>query len=711
MFTTPLPAEPAAGGDDGDGDGSASASAAATVQACGVLLSLDADLRVVQCSAVTEPLLGHAPSDLTGRALGEVLDADVAAQVAARCDDGLPAEPWCVVVAGSGGGDLRGSPVEVRVHASGERVVVELEPAGVGASSAGDYTSVRAAMTCLAAASDLGELTDLLANQVRALTGYDRVTVVRYDPEWGSETIAEARREGLGPHLGLRFPAARAPTRTSGPQVEPVQVVADVRSAAVPLVPGADPATGTSLDLSHASLRSMAPGHLDYLRASGVTAALSISIMIDDELWGLIACHHYSGPHRPGHEVRSSAEFFTRVASHLVAHQVRADARDEAARTRAAMAEFTTRLTASEGDVLDAVFSDPAVLEVFGAAGAANLFEGELRTRGVVPDLETLQQIADLLNLSDVYASSTDRLGGLDERLARLAGVADGALRVGTNGDRWGLWLRTDGTRWERWHIEAAEALGRHVSSLLLLRSREQVAMAESMQRSVVLDRAPEFAGVDLVACYRPATSYQLGGDWWDAFELDDRRLVFVVGDVAGHGVVAASAMTQVRAALRAYLYDGHGPAGGLDRLDRLMDGLLDVGVASALVGVIDRSTGVAELASAGHLDPVLVSLDGTAREVPVERRPLLGVGLGTAPLTRVDLSDGSLLILFTDGLVERRGTDTDVQVARLVELAGGALEPRPHDDLPRWADRLLAALDTPDDDTTVLAIRCAGRA
>ncbi|CAN5214563.1 hypothetical protein BH09ACT12_BH09ACT12_08860 [soil metagenome] len=682
---------------------------AGNVQAHGVLLALDGDLRVVMCSANTERMLAVAVDDVVGRPLAAILGTDVSARIAARRDDGFPTDPMVIVLGKPGVGDLGGQQVEVRVHASGQRIVVELESAVDAALPAGDYRAIRTATTRLTAAATLGEVTDLLASEVRELTGFDRVMVLRYDDAWEGEVIAEARRDDLGSQVGRHYPAAEAPSDARRlHELEPVQLVADVGAAEVPLVPLLDPDTGAPLDLSRASLRSVAHTHVDYLGASGVTASLSISLMIDEQLWGLIACHHYSGAHRPGHEVRSSAEFFTQVASHLVAHRVRADARESAARTRGELSQLTARLAASEGPVLDALFADPGLLAVFGATGAANLFDGDLRTRGTVPDPESMQEIADLLNLPDTYTSSTDRLAVLDERFAENSAVADGVLRVGTMGDRWGLWFRTDGARWEPWHAEAAEELGRHVNSLLLLRSREQVAMAESMQRSVVLDRAPVFAGVELVARYRPATTYQLGGDWWDAFELDDRRLVIVVGDVAGHGVAAASAMTQVRTALRAYLYDGHGAAGGLDRLDRLMDGLLGIGVATALVGVLDRETGLLEISSAGHPDPILVRPDGSVREVFLERRPLLGVGTGTAPTSVGDLSDGGLLILFTDGLVERRGLDTDVQTARLIDLAGGALGRRPHEDVARWADGLLADLDTPDDDTTLLAIRCS---
>ena len=111
-------------------------------------------------------------------------------------------------------------------------------------------------------------------------------------------------------------------------------------------------------------------------------------------------------------------------------------------------------------------------------------------------------------------------------------------------------------------------------------------------------------------------------------------------------------------------------------------------------------------IASAGHPDPLLVRADGAAEELALERRPLLGVGTGTAPSATIDLSHGELLVLFTDGLVERRGSDTEVQTDRLLDLASGAGVAAVRADVSAWADLVLAELDTPDDDTTLLAVR-----
>jgi serine phosphatase RsbU (regulator of sigma subunit) len=163
--------------------------------------------------------------------------------------------------------------------------------------------------------------------------------------------------------------------------------------------------------------------------------------------------------------------------------------------------------------------------------------------------------------------------------------------------------------------------------------------------------------------------------------------------------------MTQVRTALRAYLFDGYSAADCLDRLDRLMDGLLDQHTATAVIAIVNASTGHVEIASAGHLPPVLVDETGT-RQVAVKPRPLLGVGSGTASMTEMELPAGARLLLYTDGLIERRRVHLDESIEHLLAAAG---DDTGEDSLAGWVNRLLTAVPGGgDDDTTVLALRLA---
>jgi chemotaxis family two-component system sensor kinase Cph1 len=717
------------------------------IQPHGVLLAVaDETLEVVMASVNTDSLLGRAADDVLGRPLAAVLGPRAAELVARRAGEGFPGEPLVVVLDEVAGGGLAGRECDLRVHRSGERTVVEVEAAERARATPMSYQSARSAMSRLGAATTVTSLADQIACEIRALSGFDRVMVYRFDEQWNGEVVAEDRRPDLNPFLGLHYPASDIPAQARRLYtVNWLRLIADIAYVPVPLAPIVDPGTGAPLDLSHSSLRSVSPIHVEYLSHMGVTASMSVSLVVEGELWGLVACHHYSGPHRPPLDARSAAEFLAQVASPMIADRERADAREAALATQAMLAEITARVSASSDDPLDSLLADPSLLALMNATGAALNFDGVVRTVGQVPDDASLRRIAGIIDRPDRYAIQTSNLAALEPGLAHLASVASGVLRIGASPDRWLMWLRpemeqvvdwggdptnkqlaaAEGSHvrlsprrsfekwrqvvrghsevWTQWEVEAADVLGRHMNGLLLLRSREQIAMAESIQRHVVLDHAPDFPGVDLVASYRPATTYQLGGDWWDAFELAPGRLALVIGDVAGHGVSAASAMMQLRTALRAYLFEGHSPAGCLDRLDRLMDGLLDVQVATAVVVLLDVATGEVEIANAGH-PPPLLSAPGSAEEVAGDVRPLLGVGEGVARSMRLVLPVGATLLLYTDGLVERRGSDMLERTDRLRAITSATTDGEP---LQALVDRVLAMQESgADDDTTLLAVR-----
>jgi PAS domain S-box-containing protein len=229
--------------------------------------------------------------------------------------------------------------------------------------------------------------------------------------------------------------------------------------------------------------------------------------------------------------------------------------------------------------------------------------------------------------------------------------------------------------------------------------------VAETLQRSLLPERLPDIDGVGLEARYLPAAhGTAIGGDWYDALELDDGRVAVVVGDVVGHGLRAATVMGQLRNAFRAYALVETTPAATLGRLNRLLavDGR-DL-MATALCVILDRDTGEIVYASAGH-PPALIAARGGARFLDAGR----SVPLGTAdPATYTEAHDrieaGGTLLLYTDGLVERRDTPLDDRLAQLRTVAGVA-----GGELGNSCDEIINALlggTRPADDVALLAVR-----
>ena len=260
---------------------------------------------------------------------------------------------------------------------------------------------------------------------------------------------------------------------------------------------------------------------------------------------------------------------------------------------------------------------------------------------------------------------------------------------------------------------QCAQALDR-VQHLQRDRERAVAAqrLSETLQRSL-LTQPPTPDALEIAVRYQAATEEaQVGGDWYDAFITAGGATMLAIGDIAGHDRVAAASMGQVRNVLRGLVYDSDdSPAVHLNRLDRALRGLRVNVVATAVLARIaepagDRG-GVRELhwSNAGHLPPLLRRPDGTV--VVLDRRPNLLLGVDPH-ISRdehvIDLDEGSTLLLYTDGLVERRNTDIDTGITDLVRL----FEQIGHQPPEQLCDALLRSV-APDheDDIALLVLRC----
>ncbi|MEU9224263.1 SpoIIE family protein phosphatase [Streptomyces massasporeus] len=223
---------------------------------------------------------------------------------------------------------------------------------------------------------------------------------------------------------------------------------------------------------------------------------------------------------------------------------------------------------------------------------------------------------------------------------------------------------------------------------------------ALTLQRSLLPSTPAEREGLDIAARYRPALS-EVGGDWYDVLPLGPGRTGLVVGDVMGKGVQAAAIMGQLSTATRALARLDLPPAELLRHLDDIAGSLGDA-IATCVYAVCDLRRGTCELSSAGHLPPVLAGADGRAELVDVPGGVPLGVGGVEFGTVEVELAPGSLLALYTDGLVENRGESIDTGLDTLTRLLGNA-----GPSLQRVSDSLLSALSPePDDDVALLLVR-----
>ena len=236
-------------------------------------------------------------------------------------------------------------------------------------------------------------------------------------------------------------------------------------------------------------------------------------------------------------------------------------------------------------------------------------------------------------------------------------------------------------------------------------------AITEELQRSLLPAALPQVGGTATAARYLPGgDGERVGGDWYDAVLQPDGRLLLAIGDVAGHGIGAASEMGQLRSALRAYALDGHGPAELLERMNAFHVGMPGPGMTTVALVSVDLTEAQLTYACAGHLPPLIVGARGAARWLDGALGPPLGaLDAVRYPEKQVRLGAGARVVLYTDGLVEQRGELLDDGLERLRAAVGRAAPM----DVEAFCDHVLGqtarGAGAIEDDVTLLVLRVFG--
>jgi phosphoserine phosphatase RsbU/P len=228
-------------------------------------------------------------------------------------------------------------------------------------------------------------------------------------------------------------------------------------------------------------------------------------------------------------------------------------------------------------------------------------------------------------------------------------------------------------------------------------------AAARTLQQSLLPDDLPAVDGLEFCSRFVPAEDFGVGGDWYDAFLLPDGQIGIVVGDVAGSGLSAAVVMGRIRSALRAYAIESASPAEALDRLRRKFNHFEPEHMATVIYLTIAADLSHFLVASTGHLPPVVVSPGHEAILLACTPSQPIGVGDADRPVdTRCELVPGSTIVLYTDGLVERRRASIDAGLERL----RAAVRPGPVDDVCNDIMEDLIGNESVDDDVALLVCR-----
>jgi putative methionine-R-sulfoxide reductase with GAF domain len=375
----------------------------------------------------------------------------------------------------------------------------------------------------------------------------------------------------------------------------------------------------------------------------------------------------------------------------------------DAALTQLDVEELLTELVTRTRDLMATDTSTILLLEPSGralVATAAVGLEEEVRLGARVPFGEgfagRIAASAKPMVLDRVDRSTVVNPILIEEHLAVMAGVPImagervlGVLHVGSRVPR----------RFTEKDIELLRTVADRAGVVAQARiSRLERQTTVALQRSLLPARPPDVPGYDVAARYVPGAEVGVGGDWYDLFALPSGHVAVVIGDVAGNGLRAAVVMGRIRSALRAYALETTDPADVLTRLDRKIQLFEPGAVATVAYAVMDPTRTTMTLSLAGHLPPILLD-GGRARLLEAPADLPLGAYPG-APRTTVSVPVPDALLMYTDGLVERRGQPIDDGIGAVL----AALGPGTADDLCAQAISILHT-STGSDDVAVIAV------
>ncbi|MEO0912365.1 MAG: HWE histidine kinase domain-containing protein, partial [Pseudomonadota bacterium] len=397
------------------------------IQPFGCMLAVTAETgRIAYVSENAEAFIGRPPRALLGADASDALGRELwhgVRNAAAR--SGLAERAVAI-----GAYEIQGQFCDIRVFASGGCLVVEMEPAADPGIDGNDALSTLGyLMFQIQACTQEQRLFELTVELMRHLSGYDRVLIYRFDREFNGEVLAEAKSAPLEGFLGLRFPHWDIPSQAREIMKKvPLRLISDVEQVPVPILsaPG-----GAPLDITLAASRGVSPVHMEYLRNMGSGATMTLSIMVEEKLWGIISFHHRRPKLAPSGLREVLVNFLAVFNGKLLA------LRQQAALGRIEMLDRgfvgDEAETLPLQDLLPSVA--PVIMEVMNGHGFAVVSKSAPTTSGIVPGPEVLQALSDLaISRDEVIAieSLSERFPHYEASLNTVAG----ALLVGVLPDR-----------------------------------------------------------------------------------------------------------------------------------------------------------------------------------------------------------------------------------------------------------------------------------
>jgi len=373
------------------------------IQPHGLLLVVDpTDLKIVQVSANSLEQIDYPTEALLGVPLSNLIDEDEVKQI---CNHLLTEErqytrPIYITLHIRGKSKIFASVVHRNLDGL---FIIEMEtPPSQRVFWPDFYEMLRLPTIALQNVKSLRDMSQMIAQEIKRLTTFDRVMVYQFDDDGHGEVIAEMKQPNVEPYLGLHYPASDIPKQARRLYVlNWLRLIRDIHYQPVDIVPTLNPITGQPLDLTFTFLRSVSPIHIEYLKNMGVGASMSISLIKDGQLWGLIACHHYS-PIEVSYEVRTACEFLGQIFSLQLGNKQESQDHEYDIKVKLAQLRCVERVTI-ESNFVDGLFSSHAdLLAMCRAQGAALCFDHRILLVGETPDEDQVDELLEWLKATEV---------------------------------------------------------------------------------------------------------------------------------------------------------------------------------------------------------------------------------------------------------------------------------------------------------------------
>ena len=394
------------------------------IQPHGVLLTfLETDWTVQQVSGNAWHMLGIAsdvrPGDALARWLGQA-QADALRDAAQDADlaslDPLPMQ-------------FGGQAFDGLLHRHDGLLFLELEPVATQASADGLGPRLTRTLRRLQSARSLEDLYAISVSEIRALTGYDRVLIYRFQEEGHGQVIAESATADLDAYLGLFFPATDIPQQARELyRLNWLRIIPDAAYVPAPLLPALRPDTGEPLDMSHAVLRSVSPIHCQYMHNMGIRSSMSISLLKDDRLWGLISCGNRE-PLQVPHTLRAACQTIGQVLSMQISLLEDQHIQRERLAKHHMLDRFSRAMSEAPEDVYNGLLEhSQALLTLVDASGVAVIIDGQVHLIGQCPTAEQVTALQQWLQTVARPVFESASLGAVFPQAQAYSRVASGLL-------------------------------------------------------------------------------------------------------------------------------------------------------------------------------------------------------------------------------------------------------------------------------------------